>query len=540
MSNANLAFLESLKTGDVQAGSEFSVRNEDAQNKTRLKTIKSSKKESKKIAKYLIQMENAYPFNAQTGKADEQFNEANKLRPIMSAERSALSMKAYANENPELKASMIARAGKKEWDTSNLEELTDEDKQIFRSYRVVRIFTIWAMRVRDKRITGNDFGRDYTVDIVRDDLGNILGTRDKDGKLDGKIPNWMKAYELVSQVRFTELDDLRKARDAAKEDKPYELKSQRTNVLRADLKNITDEDFSKLRSEIMQDNPLTDDNPMNFVLGYEIDLDGSGFIKDKSEFETITPDEMDKKLRLIRVNQGVEALLNKYREGTYKSDDVFYDFLEMDMICPADEDVKDPVKERGRAAGTEYRNGLKALAYGEQVSKFPYMEQLKQAEQVHQDSISKTLDKRFMVSSYTTPLTKEVEDQILDVISESDLLASPYLTQDIVRRNEEILSKIFGADAQKLIASVKVGYSKLDNTELDADAAQAESKAVNLEDLKDEDGGAGTDEVFETDGDGGNAVPVVDESQAVVGTETEALAPTKEPDEIVDIDTEDL
>ena len=89
------------------------------------------------------------------------------------------------------------KAGVDNWDTSDHEHLTADDKAIFRKYRVPSIYTFPVVHVDIPAMTG-DYGRDYLVKIDRDPItGNVVG--------DKKLIT--QAYEFFRDIAYEEYRD---------------------------------------------------------------------------------------------------------------------------------------------------------------------------------------------------------------------------------------------------------------------------------------------------------------------------------------------
>ena len=167
------SFLEDLKEIGEDGTSKYQLRNENVQTKNRVARIPKLKKELKKKSKLIIPAELALPFNPLTGKEDEKYNPDKKFRPNMVPSDAALMLKRYANDHDELKKKLMQRAGFDEWDTSNVEVLTDDDKKIFNRYRVPSIYTFQVVHV-DIPVMTKDYGRDYVINVDRDPLTGSL------------------------------------------------------------------------------------------------------------------------------------------------------------------------------------------------------------------------------------------------------------------------------------------------------------------------------------------------------------------------------
>jgi hypothetical protein len=194
--------VDKIKAGELKGESSLKLRNESAQTKIRVKRIDKLQKELKKRSKLFIPVEIAVPFDPMDG-SEEVYHSENKFRPALSATSSALLLKALANENDDVKKLFMKKANVPEWDTTAVmggvaadgetsEVITEVDKQIFRLYRLPRIFTLPVVTIKDSRITGRDYGRDYIIEVERN----------KDtGRVEGEMPIALISCSVLSVLR---------------------------------------------------------------------------------------------------------------------------------------------------------------------------------------------------------------------------------------------------------------------------------------------------------------------------------------------------
>ena len=123
-------FLKELQESGTDGTSRYNLRNENEQTKERVGSIPKLKKEKKKKSKLLIPVELAIPFNPTTGKADDTYNPDKKFRPQLAPTTVGLMLKGYADSNEDVKQTFMDKAGVDNWDTSDHEHLTADDKAI--------------------------------------------------------------------------------------------------------------------------------------------------------------------------------------------------------------------------------------------------------------------------------------------------------------------------------------------------------------------------------------------------------------------------
>lgn len=461
-------FVQQMESGTLDGGSEYSLRNEMAQQKVQFKRINKISRDLKKLSKVISPMELALPFNPATGQADEEYNESRKYRPIMSATTLALALKTLAGKNEALYEALLLRSGQKEWDVSDPNTFTPQDWKIFRPYRVPRKFTLHVIGIKDSRITGQDYTREYTISVKRDKLGQI----------EGEVPLILQANRFYSQIRHKEVTDLKEAHEMAKNGKSYEeykhlLNENREMYKSVNLATIKEDDFKELRSKIYQDTPVTDDYPVNYLIGYEFELDGEMNFRDASRIPDYTVDDLDKHLRLIKVSQEIDDTLEKFVSGSLKGTDRNFDYQEFDMECPSEVKGTPQQKDMLIAKGTRYNNPVKRL------DSMPFFDKFYELYRQHQDASSE-LESRFMISSYVRTYSDEIERQVMDVIALNNELENKFLTQDIMKYNAEFLTKVYGQAADMLLTEAEIGLSDLSEDKIDINEAQNVSKQENI------------------------------------------------------------
>lgn len=457
-------FVTQLESGEIKGGSEFQLRNEEAQEKSVHKRIPFVQRELKKVSKFAVPVELAFPFNPMTGKADEKYNESSKFRPVMSAEQLALNMKGLAAKNEALRTTLMKRAGAEDWNLDDLTTLTAEDKKIFRNYRVARKFTLPVINIKDSRITGNDYGKDYTLSVKRDKLNQI----------EGEVPVPLQIYFLFSALRHREASAFKTAEEAAKAGKPYDWTPSRDFLENIDLVNIKEEDAKKLRGKIYQDIPCSDDNPVNYLIVYELPVGSDMDLSDKPQ----SIEDMEKTMRIVKITDKVDKAIDRYLSGTLKLKDVDFNYLEIDMECPTETKTNQPKMEIPKE--TAYNAPVV------RISETAYGPKFNELVKEHQAGLE-DIEARFMVSCFVKPYTSEIERQLLDAVEEIDVLESPFMTEEILLQNSKILKSIYGSKADAKLAEADIGISDYSQDKTDVEAAKNEAKAATIEQIMEAD-----------------------------------------------------
>lgn len=457
-----------MAEGEVDGTSPFKVRNDHKRTKTRVRKISKIELAKGKVSKLLVVNEVAFPFNPATGVPDEVYNEETKYRPLKAVTNVCLAIKKLAHTNEVLKATMLKTAGKDSWDTSS-EEYTAEDASIFNKYKSPRYFTLSLVKVKDPRITGRDMPVDYRLDVARDELGMIVGD----------VHPILEINRLYQQLQQNRINDYNQARQAAKEDRPYEMVEVHPKIAAINLRTIKDDDYNKIISEIRQEIPVTDDQPTNFVMADEFVLDGNMNMVEATKFGSYTLDDMERSLRLVKCNKAVKGALESVLSGTLKTKDIYPDFIELEMECPTVFTNPTGNDKRDLGGETKFDKPTNYLREDKEVEK-TLIELFRK-----QQDTNDNLEQRFLVSSYAKPLEDDVVDMLLDLMVKDNILKHPYMSQQVVQYNKKILERAFGDEFIKILTKIDIGLvpANMLNMELDEKEAAIASSQANLEDF---------------------------------------------------------
>jgi hypothetical protein len=495
---------QQIKDGTISSQSEYKIRSETAQNKIKVKRIDKLQKEIKKRSKLFIPVEIAVPFNVFTGEEDETFNKENKYRPALSATSSALALKFLADENPKVKEVLMKKANVPEWDTTpalvnvpvseenpegTIETLNETDLKIFRLYRFPRIFTLPVVTIKDSRITGRDYGRDYIIKVDRDkDTGRVVG----------EMPIVLKANQVFNQMAYEEYEHIKLCIESAKKGTPYTLKSTLQSLKQYDFATIIEKDEKKIFGAVYDQIPFSSDRPSNNMVIYEIPLSMELKFEDAGMFETLTPEELFKMQRVTAKNKELSIAINKFLDGTYSGSDKHYDFWELDMVCPMT--VDDPTNKMLIGQETRYESPQNRLR-DENFS--PLVESLvrKALDQTAE------LEKQFMFSVNLQQCDESVENKIVELMSRMPLLEATFMTDKVLKSNAEFISSVYGEAGDEKLASVEAGFEKIEEGVLDSTKAHIQAKEYDFNAMMEQENGDNAEEAALTEASAVGTVP---------------------------------
>lgn len=435
-------FMNELKENGTDGTSKYNLRNENEQVKSRVATIPKLKKELKKKSKLLIIMELAIPFNPLTGKADDVYNPDKKFRPQKSATTVALMLKEEANENEALKETLMHRAGVETWDTSDASVLNDVDKKIFKKYRVPSVYTFPVVNV-DIPVMTKQYSRDYIINVQRDPVtAQIIGEK----------PLAIQANEFFRDIAYEEYND-------------FQQKCTSGEI------NMTDKQKQERTLQIFGKVPVSDDHPVNYLIAMELPLDNKYDLKD--DYAGIKEDDVKKLLVQTRRSKGLGDAISKYLSEEWGKYDVHFDFVEIDMCCPAEGDTPAEIGQ-----GTTYE---KPEAIPESNSK-PIEDALR-AYFDSQDDLEATMINSVRISKYDENVERQLCSALASVV-DSD---NPFLTKDVIRQHREFITVALGDVGSELLLSVEMDDEDRADGSLNQEEAAKLSKEVSLESIMQED-----------------------------------------------------
>ena len=429
--------LSMFRSGELSGVSALKLRDENIQKKKGSKKFATLKREPKKKSKLLILTELAIPFNPFTGVEDDTYNRDSKFRPTQSETTVTLVIKRVAHENEEIKKIYMDKANVESWDTSDLENVTEQDRKVLARYRVPRKFTLPVARVNIPSFTGNAYGKEYLMKVERDELTD---------EIIGEKPLILQVNKLMNDMKYEEIAEL-------------EEKISNREI------TLNQKDKEKKVQSIRDKVVVSGDYPLNYVLAIEVPLDTKYNIKEDSFITEANKDNFMSKVVLVKCTAEIEAALAKYVSGEYESIDQYVDFWEYDMSCSDDTDKKD----LGR--NTRYEKAMVTLGNHKSFTQFnkAYIEFIDEL---------KDLEKIFMNSIYVSKFNQSMENTFLDSVKTVIDLDSPYLTARVISANSNIISMIFGEEGDEKLAEASVGI--LPEGNLDENASRKAGKEIDL------------------------------------------------------------
>ena len=428
MSIRSTEFLNKMRSGSgISKSSKFNVRNENLQEKNTTFKVERLKKRPGMKTKLLVPEELAFPFDPFTlESSDEGFNSMNKFRPLQSVSTVLLSVKEACNNDETLKAGYMKNAGVKEWDTSDLDTITDTDKTIFNPYRVPRIFTIPVCDLKGvPTLSGTipRFGTKMKLDVKFDELGNPVGERPLLLVLNDFCRSYiykLKEYEETENGKLQDNDPRKKAQ-----------------------KTLESEHKDRLDS-IVVGSERRDNN----IIAVALDLSLQCEIPKDVSLSTITPEILKSKLKLVPVNKRLKNSLNRYTTGEYSLVDYCSDFVEIDIKCGNEADPK----ELGQNA--DYSQPLKTL------DKYENFEYLADSFAEFFDNCE-MLEEVFLKNSYVMQLSESYIPNIFKAIREKYDIKNPCIDQEFVKRFYKIIPEIYGEAGEDIVNEVMAEISDL-------------------------------------------------------------------------------
>lgn len=429
-------FREKMEAAGETGVSKFKMRSEALQEKQKSARFSMLKKEKKKKSKILIVRELAVPFDPATGEETDKFNPLCKWRPPYSATSMMLFVKHLANENENAKKTFMERAGVENWDTSDLENLTETDDLVLGKYLVPRIFTIPTVNVKIPSIAGNNYGKNYTLSVETDPIS---------GEYVGDVPIILQAHKFFIEKAYEELTQYNDAISSGKikhdESKQKEHKS---------------EIFSKV--------VVSDLNPDNFLQIIEVPLNNQYDLADLDEFKNITEEKVAGRVCIARMNVALKDAINKFKNNELIKFDKYRDYYVFDMSCPSDSD--DPA-EIGRR--TSYEKETEKLFDMDDFNNFnnaviAYLD--------HENN----LEEKVYRSSYTSKYDEAAENRLIVALKDVVDIDDKYVTQKLLKANKDFINCICGDAGTKALLDTEIGISDKDEGNLDSKAAKEVSK----------------------------------------------------------------
>lgn len=433
-----------MEKAGQKGGSELNMRSEDLQKKKRAPRIKMLKKDLKKKAKEMIVLEIALPFNPATGEEDDEFNPSHKFRPPVSATSAALIVKKFANDVLATKEKLMKRAGVTEWDTSDPDTFTEQDREVLKKYRVPRLFTINVVSVKIPAIT-KDRSRDYAIKVNRDEnTGDVIG----------EWPVALKINKLFRDTEYEEVNDYRAKIDCG------EI-------------NHTEDQQKKYISAIYQKNPVSDDHPANWVELIEIPLNKQFSISSDMPLDSVTADDIKEHRLVSRYSKGIREKVESFMGGDLVKFDKYFDYIEIDMSCPNEGDTSTAQGKMDLGKDTTFDKPTDRLFEQEGYDNFAE----KTREMLDNDiDIEKSVLRSVFVSEYNA----DVEKQLIAALPSVYELDNEFCTEKVLLANKDIITTAFGSEGMELIEDADAGITDKDSGKLDEGESKTQAKEYDL------------------------------------------------------------
>ena len=436
--------LEMMRNQKIEGKSKLHMRSESIQNKMSQKRLPMLKKELRKKSKLLVVAELALPFDPETGSSDE-WNVDNKWRPPVSATTAALLVKANADANEDLKKLLMKRAGVTEWDTSS-EEFTKQDWDVFRPYRVPRIFTVPVVHINIPVMTKSSYGRDYAISVQRDpETCEVIGEE----------PGIFKVNRLFQDIAYEEVREYQKRVDNKEEGFLH-----------------TEQQQKEYKSQIFRKNPVSDDKPSNWVQIVELPLTSKYEVSADINVADFTLDDARKQVVISRYSKGIKGGIDKYMDGSWEKFDIYFDFFELDMGCPIEGDSQTDLGRQRIGLDTTFDKPSNDLSDCQSV-----LDGVREYLDAEND-IEEEVRRSIFISVYSEEVEAQMYASLKTVL---DLKTNKYLTQEIIKAHAPTISLIFGSEAEELLDEIDAGVSALPEGEsITGGEAAQEAKAYDL------------------------------------------------------------
>lgn len=435
-------FLAKLKSSEVDTKSK--LRNENKQTREGSSRVPFFKKEKGKQCKLLLLTDMALPFNPFTGKADETYNSENKFRPESSFSTTLLALKRYYEKDEtgkQVKELIVERFGVPSWDTSKLDEITEEDFKLWRQYRYARISTHNMITIVSPTLHGNTYGANYRVNFERDEYGDVVTA-------DGNYPEILTINQMYMSALL-----------------------EKYNEWEEENSQLPEKDKKEKKRSILSDLPVSKDQPRNFIFGIDLKLNSNSEV---DGIDRLNAEELRNRLVVVQINKKIETAINAVLKTQVKRD-IYPDFLEIEVTVPDEENAAT------RGQNTTYGTPVEALAKmdPEVYTKF------------YNDVVT-MIDsfKRQDVVLTKSAARREIKEDTVDKICEALAIDMPfesiagYLKEGALERYCTTISAIYGDQADDLLVSLEAGEAEEDSvTDEDIKIANQDISDIMGDDL---------------------------------------------------------
>ncbi|WP_304427892.1 hypothetical protein [uncultured Clostridium sp.] len=436
--------LEQLMNGEIKAGSELNIRNEKRQSLKFTKKIGKIQRKADKHSKLLLLKELALPFDAFTG-STEIYNDDYKWRPSIGQEGLMLAIKEKCNENEDLKRIYLNKAKLSSWDTSNTEEITAEDRDLFRRLSTLQTFTFSCVKINIPMFTGSKYPIDYHISVESDPLtGDIIG----------ELPVPLMINKFFRDLYYEEATAFEE--ENAKSPSP-----------------LNEKDLNEKKKSIYSKNPISQEIRKNFYLAVEIPMKRGNKFQDNYSFEGMTSKDIEPMLVYLTKDDEIYKNMSKYFTGDVPNMDLYTDFYEIDMECPSSRVVGDNQLELYKKTSYNY-------PIGEKVINVPKFEDFAKSLATYRDNSMKTLETVMTASVKIRKLSSTDEDNLIEASGKLIDINSPYLTKRVIQSNLQFLTLALGDKADALLCQAEMGMTA--EGKLNEKESKKENEKFNIND----------------------------------------------------------
>lgn len=432
--------------------SRLSLRNEARQNRASSGRLPKVKKEKNKQSRLIFLKELAIPFNPYTMDTEE-YNSLDKYRPEISVSSLIGVLKTYYNENSEAKEKFLKEAGVDSWDTSKPEEVTKEDRDVFKKYTVTKIISNDMMNITSPIMNKVKFPCPYRVTYKRDEFGEVVIEPGKEYPKELAIANFYKSVYIEAY-----------------------------NEWEANNKNKSDADKKEEFKKFIKKVPVSNDYVQNTLAVFELPLDSNLQVANLGD---MTKEDIKKHLFNINLSSSLKTQLEDLTGRYAERRDIYTDILECDMIVGNEDD------DMLRGKNTKFPNAEVPLKDMPGFDKF-YANLVEVIDEL--DNLESLL--------YRSVARNKIDDNTLEVLAEAMAKEQPieviekWISQDSIKRNSGIISFIYGDDANDLFISpeeqlegtVTKEQEKLADINLKEELSEEAFSDVTLTDDADDDG----------------------------------------------------
>lgn len=462
-------FIQKVHSNDETLKSVHSLRNREKRMSVNGGNIPFLKKDKNKQCKLLIPIDYFETRDPLTLKETDLYNKKSEFRPEGSFTSTALNLKRYYNENPEAKKAFMEVHGIESWDTENLEQITDADIKVLKPVRDNRVFLYDTRFIKDKNVTGSEYAQPYRLNYLRGEFGEY---KDAEGN-DIDTPEVVKLHQVYKDI--------------------FELKYAEWEESN---KNASKEKKGTKRQEIFADMPVTSERRYQVLYGLELPLDAESNVEGIDSLHTLTVDQLNNKLVIIKLTQSLEATLKSFAVKNKKRD-CYADFIEIDISVGDEEKASDRGKntqytvasvplntyrdQKDTESDEEYQS--KKATYEANFPKFldnfrKLLDNQKDIETV----VTRSAARRQLSDSVVTDLYKSLETTVpFEEIS-------GYLTNQIVDKHGDVLSDIYGDNMNNTLMQAEMGMlvDKEVSEDIKSEVNEALINSVNSIELDEE------------------------------------------------------